>query len=161
MYNKNKKGFSLIEILIAITLITMLASIVIIAINPGRQFAQGRNTQRWTAINSIINSVHQNMVDNNGIWTCDADGDGTPEPTGDDVIPSSATNIGSGVADYDLCDCITPEYIATMPYDPSNGSYTSCTAYDASYEISQDATSKRVTVLAPDAELGTTISITR
>ena len=89
MLAKNKKGFSLIEILIAITLITMLAAIVIIAVNPGRQFAQGRNTQRWTAVNSILNSVHQNMVDNNGVWTCDADGDGIPEPAGDDVIPSS------------------------------------------------------------------------
>jgi len=161
MLAKNKKGFSLIEILIAITLITMLASIVIIAVNPGRQFAQGRNTQRWTAVTSILNSVHQNMVDNNGVWTCDADGDGTPEPTGDDAIPSSATNIGSGVVDYDLCDCIVPDYVAAMPYDPSTGSHTDCTIYDTGYEISQDATSKRVTVSAPDSEIGTTISITR
>ena len=156
-----KKGFSLIEILIAITLITMLAAIVIIAVNPGRQFAQGRDTQRWTAVNAILNSVHQNMVDNNGVWTCDADGDGTPEPTGDDVIPSPLdTNIGSGVGDYDLCDCIVPDYVASMPYDPSTGSYTDCTTYDSGYGISQNATSKRVTVSAPSAELQT-ISVTR
>ena len=160
MYNKNKRGFSLIEILIAMTLITMLASIVIIAVNPGRQFAQARDTQRWTAVNSILNSIHQNMIDNNGIWTCDADGDGTPEPIGDDALPAVDTNIGSGVGDYDLCDCIAPDYVATMSYDPSVGSYTDCTTYDTGYEISQDATSKRVTIKAPSAEIQT-ISVTR
>ena len=147
----NKKGFSLIEILIAITLITMLASIVIIAVNPGRQFAQGRNTQRWTAVSSILNSVHQNMVDNNGIFDfsgCNATS-----------IPGVATNIDS--AGVDLCDCLVPDYIAAMPFDPSTGSYTDCANYDSGYEILQDATSKRVTVSSPDAELGIAISVIR
>ena len=147
-----KKGFSLIEILIAITLITMLAAIVIIAVNPGRQFAQGRNTQRWTAVNSILNAVHQNMVDNDGSF----DFSKCPAIS----IPTSTTNIDSGPG-VDLCDCLVPDYIAAMPYDPSTGSYTSCSDYDSGYEISQDTTSKRVTVSAPDAELATTISITR
>lgn len=147
-----KKGFSLIEILIAITLITMLAAIVIIAVNPGRQFAQGRNTQRWTAVNSILNSVHQNMVDNNGIF----DFSGCSATS----ILSIATNIDSGTG-VDLCGCLVPDYVASMPYDPSTGSFTDCNAYDSGYEISQDATSKRVTVSAPDAELTTTIGVTR
>lgn len=147
-----KKGFSLIEILIAITLITMLAAIVIIAVNPGRQFAQGRNTQRWTAVNSILNAVHQNMVGNDGSFDfsgCNATS-----------IPSIATNIDSTTG-VDLCGCLVSDYIAAMPYDPSTGSYTDCTSYDSGYEILQDATSKRITVSAPDAELTTTISVTR
>lgn len=152
MLAKYKKGFSLIEILIAITLITMLAAIVIIAVNPGRQFAQGRNTQRWTAVNSILNAVHQNMVDNNGNF----DFSECPATS----IPTTTTNIDS-TSGANLCDCLVPDYIAAMPYDPSTGSYTDCTNYDSGYDISQDTTSKRVTVSAPDAELEITISIIR
>lgn len=152
MLAKNKKGFSLIEILIAITLITMLAAIVIIAVNPGRQFAQGRNTQRWTAVNSILNAVHQNMVDNNGNF----DFSGCSATS----IPTSTTNIVSATG-VDLCGCLVPDYIASMPYDPSTGSHTDCNAYDTGYDISQNATSKRVTISAPDAELETTIGVTR
>ena len=155
MYNKNKKGFSLIEILIAITLITMLAAIVIIAVNPARQFAQGRDTQRWAAVNSILNAVYQNMVDNNGNF----DFSGCTATS----IPSSATNIASSgaVGTYiDLCGCLVDKYIAAMPSDPTNGSYTDCGTYDSDYTILKSATNNRITVAAPSAELQT-ISVTR
>ena len=62
-----KKGFTLIEILIVLAIIAMLATVVIIAINPARQFATARNTQRWAAINAILNAVDQYMIDNIGI----------------------------------------------------------------------------------------------
>lgn len=152
MLAKNKKGFSLIEILIAITLITMLAAIVIIAVNPGRQFAQGRNTQRWVSVNSILNAVHQNMVDNDGNF--DFSGCGATS------MPSVATNIDSATG-VDLCGCIVPTYIAEMTYDPTDGSYTDCASYDTAYEIIQDATTARITVSAPSAELTQAISVTR
>lgn len=149
---KNKKGFTLIEILIVLAIIAMLAAIVIVAINPARQFAQARNTQRWAAVNSILNAVHQNMIDNQG--TFDFSGCGAAS------IPSSATEINSG-AGVDLCGCLVPTYLASLSYDPSNGSYTDCSGYDTGYNIYEDAVTQRITIAAPSAELQQTIEATR
>jgi type IV pilus assembly protein PilA len=66
----SQKGFTLIEILVAIGIIAILATIVLVAINPGRQFAQSRNTQRVSNVNAVLNAVGQNMVDNKGVFIC-------------------------------------------------------------------------------------------
>ena len=155
MTNK-KRGFTLIEVLIVLTIITMLAAVVIIAVNPARQFAQARNTQRWAAVNSILNAVHQNMVDNTGIF----DFSNCTET----AIPSTATNLGDNspdVGDSDLCGCLVPTYVAELSVDPSKGSYTDCADYDSQYQIYQSATTGRVVVSAPEAEIGDSISVTR
>ena len=146
----SKKGFTLIEVLIVIGLIAILAAIVIIAINPARQFAQARNTQRFSDVNAILNAVHQNMADNDGNWTCAAGG-----------IPTSTTDMDSS-SGYDICTCLVDLYIAEMPFDPVNGSYTNCSSYDTGYTIVKSTTQAgRVTVSAPSAELGESISVTR
>jgi prepilin-type N-terminal cleavage/methylation domain-containing protein len=152
MAKLSERGFTLIEMLIVIGIIAILAAAVIIAINPARQFAQSRNTQRWTATNAILNSVHQNMVDNRGTF----DFSGCPAT----AFPTSATNVGSGGTDLDLCACITPTYMAEMPYDPVNGSFTDCSTYDTDFTL-LESTGGRITVAAPSAEIGETISVTR
>ena len=150
-----KKGFTLIEVLIVIGIVAILAAIVIIAINPARQFAQARNTQRRSDVLAILNSVHQRMTDNRGTFnggtTCDA-------------LPSAASIITSAEAtgNVDLCACLVDVYMAEMPYDPSDSSagYTDCTDYHSGYNIIED-TGGRITVSAPSAELSETISVTR
>ena len=60
---RRQAGFTLIEILMALLLIAILATIVIIAINPAKQFAQARNTQRTSNVESILNAVGQRIAD--------------------------------------------------------------------------------------------------
>jgi len=146
MFNSMKKGFTLIETLITIGLIAFLASIVIIAINPARQFAQARNAKRRADVVTILDAIYENMAEN-GEWSCPV------------AIPTTTSTIASS-GGVDLCDCLVPTYVAEMPYDPSTGSYTDCDNYDTKYQIVKSS-ANRITVSAPDAELGETISVTR
>ncbi len=147
---KQAKGFTLIEILVVIGIIAILAAIVIIAINPARQFAQARNSQRESNLNSILNAVGQRLADNKGVWTtvagCEALTAGTTytiaKGTGAALLPATAMIDES---------CLTPTYIPSqMPVDPSSGAWTSATAYNTQYNITVDALG-RYTVCAPNS----------
>ena len=134
-------GFTLIEILVVIGIIAVLASIVIIAINPARQFAQARNTQRQANVESILNAIGQHIADNKGVFL-----GGTPAcpalPS-----PTASTHIlnGAGVG-IDL-SCLTPTYIPFFPTDP-NIAYA--VAPYTGYDVSVDAVG-RITVCASQA----------
>ncbi len=148
-----KSGFTLIEILVVIGIIAILAAIVIIAINPAKQFAQARNTQRQAGVNTVLNAVGQRLADNKGIfagaftvggvtYTC---------PT----IPAGPTGLTDGVppgAELDL-SCLRPTYVATIPEDPDS---TITAGTLTGYTIAVDATG-RITVCAPQAATETSI----
>jgi type IV pilus assembly protein PilA len=154
------QGFTLIEILVVIGMIAILATIVIIAINPARQFAQGRNSQRVSNVNTILNAIGQRIADNKGVFAGAFDsGNGTT------TCPSLATSTvldieSSGGADL---SCLTPTYIPSgLPYDPSaaGANWNSASSYDTKYQVSLDGNG-RYTVSAPNSELGQSISVTR
>lgn len=155
---REQSGFTLIEILVVIGIIAILAAIVIIAINPARQFAQARNSQRVSNVNAILNAIGQNLADNKGIFTCGATAY---------AIATTPTVMADGVAGADIAPCVVSTYISALPYDPSAGGahYTSNTDYDTGYTVSKDATTGRITVAAPTAntasELNQVISVTR
>lgn len=143
---RNNKGFTLIEILVVIGLIAILAAIVLIAINPARQFAQARNAQRNSDANAILNTIGQYMADNKGAL-----------PTG---IDGTLRNIQKSGGNFiDLCSFVVPTYISALPTDPklNVGGVTDCTsAYTTDYTV--QLINSRVQVCAPDAPLETAIT---
>jgi type IV pilus assembly protein PilA len=161
------KGFTLIELLIVVGILAVLITAVAVALNPAKQFAKANNARRWADITNIMNAISQNIVDHQGVFDTSGAGCG-----GD--IPTTTTSIASKSYDstgYDLCGCIVPGYIGSLPTDPAYGSpaggVINCTdSYHTEYTIKKDATSGRITITAPRAQdegTGTppTISIVR
>ena len=142
-----RKGFTLIEILVVIGIIAILAAVVIVALNPARQFAQARNSQRSSNANTILNAVAQRLADNRGNW---------PATGGCPALPTTATIIGSGSGNFDLAACIVPTYVSTMVTDPTDGASEASTGYTLF-----QGTDGRITVDAPYAELSEVITLTR
>ena len=153
MQVRNNRGFTLLEILLVVAAIAILAGIVIVAINPGRQIGKTNNAQRNSDVTTILNAVSQYAIDNSGSLPSSI-------PTSADC-PGVATNevckTGGDCANLvDLSVLTTSSiYIPSLPTDP-----TGATTNGAGYHIAKDANG-RVTVCAPDAEQSETISVTR
>ena len=151
--HKLERGFTLIEILVSITLFAILVAIAVVISNPQGQFARARNQQRELHLSAIMNAVRQNIADTvNGSFTCGAG-----------VIPAASTTMAVGGGNYDIAACLVPTYLPTMPADPnvSGAHYTSNADYDTGYKISRNASSGQVTLWASGAELSKVITITR
>jgi len=154
-------GFTLIEILVVIGMIALLAAIVIVAINPARQFAQGRNTQRTSNVNTILNAIGQNIADNKGVFTCGSvdlaasvkyicAGDNCKDKNGDDVDAADAIDLA----------CVTPTYVPALPFDPNGADYywTLKTDYNTGYTV-QLVEGSRVQICAPGASIETALDL--
>jgi len=150
--NKQQKGFTLIELLVVIGILAILLAIVLIAINPARQFGQANNTRRQSDVTQVLNAVGAYEADNAG------------------KLPS----VLSGTADNTfidarlICADILPNYIPSLPVDPTinNGAaFATCADADAgptdtAYQVEHDS-SGHVTVKASITDNSAVITNTR
>jgi len=156
----HKKGFTLLEILLVVGIISILAGIVIIAINPGRQLATVRNTERKSDLKQIYNAMTQYYIDN-GEYPA--------------TIPTTLTEIcDTGTATTSLTcgslinlTALVPTYITAIPTDPSGASSTLTLitpAYAAiggtGYKLGlSSSTNGKLIATAPLAEVGEFIAL--
>ncbi len=153
---KKYKGFSLIEILVVVALIVILATITIVAINPGKNFRDTRNAQRSADVNALLSAVTQYTTDGKalptGIAACTANWD-------------EGTHIGTGAGLINLDPLLAGEtegtdYMVAIPTDPGTGTgATAGTDADTLYTICTIGT--RVQIAAPRAEADKEIAVRR
>ena len=147
MMNKERQvqGFTLLEILVVVAAVSILAGIVIVALNPSKQLADTRNAQRRVDVNTILNGIYQYSIDNGAIPA---------------TITTTATPIcKTGGVCTGLIDLVSltasGTYLVSIPFDP-----TTSTVNSTGYNVSKNVNG-RVNVNAPSAESGATISVTR
>ena len=152
-YHKSK-GFTLIEILVVIGIIGILATVVLVAVNPSRQFKQARDSQRVANVNTILNALGQNIADHQGNLFCD----GAIRTLSESTLPIKTGDISTS---NDIADCLVPEYIPKLPYDPKNDTahYTNEDDYDTGYTLTVESGGRLTVAAAGEIQQG--ISVTR
>ena len=156
---KRSGGFTLLEILLVVGIIALLAGIVIVAINPAKQLATVRNTERKSDIKQINNALTQYYIDNFRYPTS------TPttltEICDTAALPGPQTTVSCGSL-IDL-SILVPTYLTAIPKDPQGpltaflpvaNAATNGTGYDV-----MKTSSNNIGVVAERAELGTPIVI--
>lgn len=168
------KGFTLLEILLVVAIISILAGIVIVAINPAKQLGDARNAQRRSDVQAILSAVYQYAIDNNGsVPSTITSSPGTAYVSASTTCPiiqalgtatsttiicrsttttCAAGSAGSWVGGTDLHTSLAasaPFYLTAIPADPTATTTSTGTGY-AIAKISGN----RIIVCAPLTENG-------
>lgn len=146
----NQSGFTLLEVLLIIAIVAILAAIIVIVINPSKNHSDSRNIQRSGDVSTIINSVYQYALDNNGAL-----------PAGITTTATEICTTGAGTCTglVDLTALTTSgKYLVSLPKDPQCP--TGCATNGIGYRISKDS-NNRLIVSAPGAEQSKTITVTK
>ncbi len=151
------RGFTLIELMLVVAALSLLAGIVVVAINPMRQLAEARDHERRVETVLIWNAIQQYTLNNPG---------GTPGEIPAATITdclNDALDETYGICKTDSCPVHlnalieNAAYLVEIPIDPSIDD-----AELSGYTIVRDTEhNNRITVCAPAAEGEESIYIPR
>lgn len=151
-----RQGFTLIEILLVVAILSILLVVVFAALNPATRLAETRNARRWNDVNQILTALHECVIDNNGSLTvCGLSSTLALSQIGTCLSGGATLCTGAAAACLDLdADVDLNPYLASFPLDPSQGS-AATTAYAV------QVTSSIITISSCQDELSEVIQVSR
>lgn len=125
VFNKQllKKGFTIIELLIVIGILSILAITLLVVLNPAEAQKRSRDAKRLKDANTLQTIIQQYLDDSNSFGsTCSTTTPCSSSASGSvDATVCSGTGNWLGGTSADLCN-----YAKTIPTDPSNGTTRTC-----------------------------------
>ena len=128
-------AFTLIELLIAISIVGIIAVVAFVALDPARRFADARDSRRWSDATSILDALKLYQVDNVGaypatvaaltpgtvymIGTCGA----TSNCSGVGIKACTDRTIAAAANGVDIASALTggtPAYLGAIPVSPND-----------------------------------------
>lgn len=156
-------GFTLVELLVIISIISVLFAVTFVAIDPATRFKAARDARRYEETRSILEAIITYMADNSGTVPSGIDSVvGSIQVLGTSSTGCAAsacsefgTNNSIANACLDLSSTLVDTYLAAMPLDPLYG-----TSGNTRYYV--DKTSNgRIEIGSCDAERVATINVKR
>jgi prepilin-type N-terminal cleavage/methylation domain-containing protein len=122
---KNRKAFTLVELIIVIAIIAILAAAIFVAIDPARRLHEARNARRSSDVATILDAVKMYQLDNEGEHYVKIENAQEDHYyiIGQEALmcDSSCTAIGdAAIACIDIRD-MGANYLDTVPMDPKIG----------------------------------------
>ncbi|MBU0766488.1 type II secretion system GspH family protein [Patescibacteria group bacterium] len=129
-FKKNRKAFTLIEILVVIGILGILAAVVIIAINPTKQLCDAHDVERRSMIRELNNATIQYLISE---W----EEPSSEIPLGEEnALPICRFGVSTDPTCVNL-DLLVPDYLADLPVDEimeTNDNYTGYSIYRDAYQ---------------------------
>jgi len=153
-------GFTLIELIIVVSIIALLAAAAFVAVDPAKRLGNANNAKRWADVTAIADAWQNYMVDYNGAT-----------PTTTQNINMKITKFGGATSSNTVCDAsttsggtiwidplVTGGYIGAIPYDPDSNIVdgTTSTGYYLQYNANNN-----LTVGSCNSYNGVTIKVVR
>lgn len=164
---KSLRGFTLIELLVVIAIVAVLATAVVVVLNPAQLVAQGRDSNRISDLSAINSAIALYLSDydsasftSTAVCTATSTGGAHPATMTTSTVSTSTVVTGTGWVGVDFTDISAGSPLSRLPLDPTNSStYHYCFRKTTSLTYEIDANMESTKYQSKESEDGGNNSI--